>query len=48
MIEDLIMEFDEAPEGTAETLAALRDVQGEMATALGEMMVGLIQLTRLM
>jgi GMP synthase-like glutamine amidotransferase len=48
MIEDLIMEFDEVPEGTAETLAELRAVQGEIAAALGEIMVGLIQITGLM
>ena len=35
MIEDLIMEFDEVPENTAETLAELRAVQGEIAAALG-------------
>jgi GMP synthase-like glutamine amidotransferase len=48
MIEDVIMAFDEVPEGTAETLAALRAVQGEIAAALGEMMVGIIDLTGLM
>jgi len=48
MVEDLIMEFDEVPEGTAETLSRLREVQGEIASALGEIMVGLIKLTHLM
>ncbi len=48
MIEDLIMEFDEVPEDTAEKLEALRAVQGEIAAALGEIMVGLIALTQLM
>ena len=48
MIEDVIMAFDEVPEETAETLEALRAVQGELAAALGEMMVGLIELTGLM
>jgi GMP synthase-like glutamine amidotransferase len=48
MIEDLIMEFDEVPEGTAETLAELRGVQGEIAAALGASMVGLIEKTGLM
>ena len=48
MIEDLIMGFDEVPEGTAETLAALRAAQGEIAAALAEIMVGLIHITRLM
>ncbi len=48
MMEDLIMEFDEVPEGTAKTLADLRAAQGEIAAALGEIMVGLIQITHLM
>ncbi len=48
MIEDLIMEFDEAPENTAETLANLRAAQGEIAAALGDIMVGLIRNTGLM
>jgi GMP synthase-like glutamine amidotransferase len=48
MIEDLIMEFEDVPEETAETLAELRAVQGEIAGALGEIMVGLIDLTHLM
>jgi len=48
MIEDLIMEFDEVPENTAETLAELRAVQGDIAAAAGSIMVGLIQVTRLM
>jgi len=48
MIEDLIMEFDEVPENTAETLADLRAVQGDIAAALAAMMVGLIDVTGLM
>ena len=48
MVEDVIMAFDDVPEGTAETLARLREVQGELAAALGEIMVGLIALTGLM
>ena len=48
MIEDLIMEFDEAPEGTAEMLARLRAVQGEIAAALAAIMVGLVDATHLM
>lgn len=48
MIEDLIMEFEEVPDGTAETLAELRAAQVEIATALAAMMVGLIDMTRLM
>jgi GMP synthase-like glutamine amidotransferase len=48
MIEDLIMEFEEVPEGTAETLTALRAAQGEIAAALAAIMVGLIEMTQLM
>ena len=48
MIEDLIMEFDEVPERAAETLADLRAAQGQIAAALGEVMVGLVQATHLM
>jgi GMP synthase-like glutamine amidotransferase len=48
MIEDLIMEFEEAPDGTGETLAALRAAQGEIATTLARIMVGLIDMARLM
>ena len=42
------MEFEEVPDGTAETLADLRAVQGEIAANLGPTMVGLIQVTHLM
>jgi len=48
MIEDLVMEFEETPENTAEMLSSLREAQGEIAAALGEIMVGLIQITGLM
>lgn len=48
MVEDLIMEFEETPEGTAETLAELRAAQAGIAAALGEIMVGLILATHLM
>ena len=48
MIEDLIMESDEVPDDTAETLAALRAVQGEIAACLGPIMVGLTGMTHLM
>lgn len=48
MIEDLIMEFDEVPDGTGEKLGDVRAVQSEMAAALGEMMVGLVEQTHLM
>jgi GMP synthase-like glutamine amidotransferase len=48
MLEDLIMEFGEVPERTAETLSELRAAQGEIASALGEIMIGLINVTHLM
>jgi GMP synthase-like glutamine amidotransferase len=48
MIEDLIMEFDEVPARTAESLAELRAVQAEIAAGLGPLMVGLVELTHLM
>jgi len=48
LIEDLIMEFNEVPENTAETLAALRTVQGDIVAALGAIMVGLVEMTHLM
>jgi len=48
MIEDLVMEFDEVPENTTETLIELRAAQGNFAAALGAIMVGLIDLTGLM
>jgi GMP synthase-like glutamine amidotransferase len=48
MVEDLIMEFDETPARTAETLVELRAAQGRIAEALGPLMVGLVELTHLM
>jgi GMP synthase-like glutamine amidotransferase len=48
MIEDMIMEFDEAAEGTAEGLPQLRAVQGGIAEALTMMMVGIVQQARWM
>ena len=48
MLEDLIMESDEVPAGTAERLEELRSVQGEIAAALAEIMIGLIEVTGLM
>jgi GMP synthase-like glutamine amidotransferase len=48
MIEDLIMEFEDAPEDTAEALTKLRAAQSEIAAALGEIMVGLVKLAHLM
>jgi hypothetical protein len=48
MIDDLIMEFDEVPEGTPEMLSRLRAEQGDIAAALAEMMIGLVEVTDLM
>jgi GMP synthase-like glutamine amidotransferase len=48
MIEDLVMEFEEAPEGVAETLPRLRAAQGAIAAALSEIMVGVAMATHLM
>ena len=45
MVEDMIMEFDETPEGTAESLARLRSAQSEIAAALGGIMVGTVEMT---
>jgi len=45
MVEDVIMAFDETPDDCAETLAALRAAQGDIAAALSEIMVGLVKLT---
>ncbi len=45
MVEDLIMEFEEAPQEVAAGLAALRAVQRELEDALVPMMTGLVQLT---
>jgi GMP synthase-like glutamine amidotransferase len=48
MIEDLVMEFEEAPENTAEMLGRLRAAQADIAAALAAIMVGLVQITGLM
>jgi GMP synthase-like glutamine amidotransferase len=48
MIEDLIMEFEEAPADTAAGLDLLRAVQGALAAALSDIMIGIIKTTRLM
>lgn len=48
MIEDLIMEFDEAPEETAEGLAQLRAARATIAAALDGIMIGVIKTTHLM
>jgi GMP synthase-like glutamine amidotransferase len=48
MVEDLIMEFDEAPADPAPGLAALREAQEGIADSLVYIMTGLIQMTGLM
>ncbi len=48
MIEDLVMEFDDAPEGVAETLPLLRAAQGAIAAALSEIMGGVVMAAHLM
>ena len=48
MIEDLIMEFDESPEDPLPALERVRALQEEGAEALAGIMVGLVQVTRLM
>lgn len=45
MLEDVIMEFVEVPEGTAESLDKVRANQAGIANALTEIMVGLNQVT---
>lgn len=45
MVEDLIMEFEEAPQEVATGLAQLRAVQRELENALVPIMTGLVQLT---
>ena len=48
IIEDLIMEFDEAPTDPGPTLARLREVQGEIEDALVPIMAGVVKLFRWM
>jgi GMP synthase-like glutamine amidotransferase len=48
MVEDLIMEFEEVPEGAAEKLETLRGLQSRIEDELVQMMTGLVQLTALM
>lgn len=48
MIEDLVMEFEESPEGVGDQIASLRAVQRGIEDALVPMMTGLVQVTRLM
>jgi GMP synthase-like glutamine amidotransferase len=48
IIEDLIMEFEEAPADPAPTLARLREVQRSLEDALVPIMTGVVQLFRWM
>jgi hypothetical protein len=48
MVEDLIMEFEEVPENTAEGLDALRSLQRTIEDELVPIMTGLVQCTQLM
>lgn len=48
MIEDLVMEFEESPEGIAEQLPMIRSAQRGIEDALVPIMTGLISLTGLM
>ena len=45
MAEDLIMEFAETPDNTVQGLERLRELQGEIATVLSQIMVGLSKTT---
>jgi GMP synthase-like glutamine amidotransferase len=48
IVEDLIMEFDEAPDDPGPTLARLRDVQPALEDALVPIMAGVVKLFRWM
>lgn len=48
MVEDLVMEFDESPDGLSEGLAALGLAQRALADALSRTMVGLVGFAGLM
>jgi GMP synthase-like glutamine amidotransferase len=48
IIEDLIMEFEEAPEDPGPTLARLREVQTALEDALVPIMTGVVRILRLM
>lgn len=48
MVEDLIMEFEEVPDGAAERLEDLRALQVRIEDQLVPLMTGLVQCTRLM
>jgi GMP synthase-like glutamine amidotransferase len=48
MVEDLIMEFEEVPDNTAEGMQQLRRLQRDIEDELVPIMTGLVQCTRLM
>lgn len=48
MVEDLIMEFGEAPDDAAESLEALRGTYRDIEAALIQIMVGLVEMTHWM
>lgn len=48
MVEDLAMEFEDAPGDLATGLEALRAAQGELEDALVHIMAGVVQMTGLM
>ena len=48
IIEDLIMEFEEAPADPGPTLARLREVQTALEDALVPIMTGVVRILRLM
>ena len=48
MAEDLIMEFEEAPDNTGPALGQLRAMKTEIEDALVPIMTGIVQLTGLM
>ena len=48
MVEDLVMEFEEVPDGVAEQLDRLRGLQTTLEDQLVPIMTGLIQCTSLM
>lgn len=48
MVEDLIMEFEEVPDGAVDELETLRGLQPRIENELVQIMTGLVQLTALM
>ena len=48
MVEDLVMEFEEVPENTAEGLEMLRNLQRKLEDELVPIMTGMVQCTNLM